>query len=145
MPGLTIIHFGLFGLVLLLGVVGGWLLRANRCAREKIAISASWQEQLESQQSEHDRLAGQNKSLMEQISQYQASQKDFTNRAKELSTSLKEAFSRRDELQRQLKDIRGNRIYVIGQVNRPGHFIMNPTIDVVQALALAGEPLLSHH
>jgi len=37
-----------------------------------------------------------------------------------------------------IKDIRGNRIYVIGQVNRPGHFIMNPTIDVVQALALAG-------
>lgn len=37
-----------------------------------------------------------------------------------------------------IKDIRGNRIYVIGQVQRPGHFIMNPTIDVVQALALAG-------
>jgi polysaccharide export outer membrane protein len=37
-----------------------------------------------------------------------------------------------------IKDIRGNRIYVIGQVQRPGHFVMNPTIDVVQALALAG-------
>lgn len=37
-----------------------------------------------------------------------------------------------------IKDIRGNRIYVIGQVQKPGHFIMNPTIDVVQALALAG-------
>lgn len=37
-----------------------------------------------------------------------------------------------------IKEIRGNRIYVIGQVQRPGHFIMNPTIDVVQALALAG-------
>ena len=58
MPELTIIHFGLFGLMLVLGVVGGWLLRANRCVREKIATSASWQEQLESQQSEHDRLAG---------------------------------------------------------------------------------------
>ena len=37
-----------------------------------------------------------------------------------------------------IKDIRGNRIYVIGQVQRPGHFVMNPTIDVMQALALAG-------
>lgn len=37
-----------------------------------------------------------------------------------------------------IKEIRGNRIYVIGQVQRPGQFIMNPTIDVVQALALAG-------
>ena len=37
-----------------------------------------------------------------------------------------------------IKDIRGNRIYVIGQVQRPGHFIMNPAVDVVQALALAG-------
>ena len=37
-----------------------------------------------------------------------------------------------------IKDIRGNRIYVIGQVQRPGHFVMNPTVDVVQALALAG-------
>ena len=37
-----------------------------------------------------------------------------------------------------IKDIRGNRIYVIGQVKKPGHFVMNPTIDVVQALAMAG-------
>ena len=37
-----------------------------------------------------------------------------------------------------MRDIRGNRIYVIGQVQRPGHFVMNPTIDVMQALALAG-------
>jgi polysaccharide biosynthesis/export protein len=37
-----------------------------------------------------------------------------------------------------ITDIRGNRIYVIGQVQRPGEFIMNPTVDVVQALALAG-------
>ena len=37
-----------------------------------------------------------------------------------------------------IKEIRGNRIYVIGQVQKPGQFIMNPTIDIVQALALAG-------
>ena len=57
---------------------------------------------------EHERLLDQNKSLMEQNSQYQASNKDAKMRASELSSALKEAFERRDELQRQLKDIRGN-------------------------------------
>jgi len=37
-----------------------------------------------------------------------------------------------------IKEIRGNRVYVLGQVQSPGQFIMNPTVDVVQALALAG-------
>jgi len=32
----------------------------------------------------------------------------------------------------------GNIVYVIGQVNKPGSFIMNPTINVLQALSLAG-------
>lgn len=35
-------------------------------------------------------------------------------------------------------EIRGNKIYVIGQVNQPGEFIMNPRVDVMQALSLAG-------
>jgi polysaccharide export outer membrane protein len=34
--------------------------------------------------------------------------------------------------------LEGNRIYVIGQVNRPGSYIMNPQISVLQALNLAG-------
>ena len=34
--------------------------------------------------------------------------------------------------------IQGNKIYVIGQVNTPGEFIMNPRVDVMQALSLAG-------
>jgi polysaccharide biosynthesis/export protein len=34
--------------------------------------------------------------------------------------------------------INGNRIYVIGQVNNPGTFIMNPRLDVMQALSVAG-------
>ena len=37
-----------------------------------------------------------------------------------------------------IKEIRGNRIYILGQVQNPGQFIMNPEIDVMQALALAG-------
>ena len=118
MPELTVIHIGLLGLSLVVGLAIGWYVRADRCAKEKIAVNASWQDQLESQQSEHNRLAEQNKSLMEQISQYQASQKDYSNRAKELSDSLKEAFARRDELQRQLKDIRGNLEVAVAQRDR---------------------------
>jgi predicted flap endonuclease-1-like 5' DNA nuclease len=117
MPELTVTHFALLGGALVVGVVIGWLVRADRCAKEKIAVNASWQDQLESQQSEHGRLAEQNKSLMEQVSQYQASHKDHTNRAKELSDSLKEAFARRDEMQRQLKDMRGKLEIAVAQRN----------------------------
>ena len=35
-------------------------------------------------------------------------------------------------------EIKGNKIYVIGQVNTPGEFIVNPRVDVMQALSLAG-------
>ena len=37
-----------------------------------------------------------------------------------------------------LTGLEGNRIYVIGQVTRPGSYIMNPQISVLQALSLAG-------
>jgi polysaccharide biosynthesis/export protein len=35
-------------------------------------------------------------------------------------------------------DVSGNRIFVIGQVTNPGVFVMNPDLDVMQALSLAG-------
>ena len=70
MPEFTIIHFGLLGLAFAIGIAAGWRMRSDRCAKEKIAVNASWQDQLESQQSEHQSLTEQNKSLMEQISQY---------------------------------------------------------------------------
>jgi polysaccharide export outer membrane protein len=37
-----------------------------------------------------------------------------------------------------VREIRGNKIYVIGQVTRPGEFIVNPRVDVMQALSMAG-------
>lgn len=37
-----------------------------------------------------------------------------------------------------LRQIQGNRIYVLGQVNRPGPYVMIDRMDVMQALALAG-------
>jgi NADH-quinone oxidoreductase subunit E len=106
MPELTAINIGILAGALVVGLALGWIFRGERSAKEKIAINAGWQDQLESVQAELDRLAEQNVSLMEQISQYQASQKDSVNRARELSDSLKETFKRRDELQRQLKNFR---------------------------------------
>jgi polysaccharide export outer membrane protein len=35
-------------------------------------------------------------------------------------------------------DISGNKIYVIGQINNPGAYNMNPDLDVMQALSVAG-------
>jgi polysaccharide export outer membrane protein len=37
-----------------------------------------------------------------------------------------------------VREIGGSRIYVLGQVNRPGDFLLNRPIDVMQALSLAG-------
>jgi len=35
-------------------------------------------------------------------------------------------------------EIHGNKVYVIGQVAKPGEFIVNPSVDVMQALSMAG-------
>lgn len=35
-------------------------------------------------------------------------------------------------------EVKGNVVYVIGQVNKPGQLTMNPTINVLQALSMAG-------
>jgi polysaccharide export outer membrane protein len=37
-----------------------------------------------------------------------------------------------------VQEINGNKIFVIGQVNQPGEFVVNPRVDVMQALSLAG-------
>ena len=108
MPEITVTHIGIVVGALIIGVIVGWVFRGSRAASEKTAINVGWQEQLEAQRNEHERLLDQNKSLMEQNSQYQASNRDAKNRASELGDALKEAFARRDELQRQMKDIRGN-------------------------------------
>ncbi len=108
MPEITVIHIALLAVILVIGIVIGWVSRGNRSAKEKEAISIGWQEQLAAQRSEHDRLAEQNKSLMEQVSQYKASNTEAKLRAKELSDAVKEAFERRDELQREVKDMRSS-------------------------------------
>lgn len=37
-----------------------------------------------------------------------------------------------------VQEVRGNKVYVIGQVTKPGEFIVNPSVDIMQALSMAG-------
>jgi polysaccharide export outer membrane protein len=37
-----------------------------------------------------------------------------------------------------LAEVNGNKIFVIGQVNNPGEFVMGAPVDVMQALSMAG-------
>jgi predicted flap endonuclease-1-like 5' DNA nuclease len=106
MPELNVIHIAIIAAVTVIGAIVGWVLRGKRSEEEKAAVSAGWQEQINAQRIEHDRLTEQNKALMEQVSQYLASNKDAKNRAKELSEAIQEAYARRDQLQREIKDIR---------------------------------------
>jgi len=115
MPEITIIHIVLLVIAALAGVVAGWIIRGNRSVQEKAAVNSGWQNQIEAQRKEHDRLVDQNKGLMEQVSQFQASHTDAKNRAKELSIVVQEAFERRDELQREIKDIRSNLEVVVNE------------------------------
>jgi polysaccharide export outer membrane protein len=39
-----------------------------------------------------------------------------------------------------VKQSQGNKIYVVGKVNKPGEYASNRTIDVMQALSMAGGP-----
>jgi len=106
MPEITVIDIAALAAMAFIGIVIGWILRGHRSADEKAAVSAGWQDQIDAQRNEHERLVVQNKGLMEQVNQFQVSNIDAKNRAKELSTAVQEAFSRRDDLQREIKDIR---------------------------------------
>lgn len=115
MPDLTAIHVALLVLTALIGGGVAWSLRGKRAGQEKAAINAGWQEQMEAQRTEHQRLIDQNKNLMDQVSQFQASNRDAKNRAKELAEAVQAAYARRDELQREIKDVRGNLETVLSQ------------------------------
>ena len=108
MPEITATLIAFIAGSVAVGAAIGWISRGRRCAQEKATVSEGWQRQIDAQRAEHGRLVEQNRTLMEQISQLQASGKDATNRARELSDALKEAFERRDRLQRQLKEIRSS-------------------------------------
>ena len=129
MPEITIVHIVILVASLAAGIIVGWIFRGRKSTSEKTAINLGWQEQLAAQRNEHERLLEQNKSLMEQNGQYQASNKDSKMRASELSAALKEAFERRDELQRQIKDIRSNLEATVAQRNQLQNDMQNRAVE----------------
>ncbi len=118
MQNLSPVMIGLAAAMLLLGIVVGWFIRGSRVGREKAAINAGWQEQIGVQQGEHDRIADQNKSLMEQISQYRVSKKDADRQVNELSESLRKTQSEREALEKELRETRSNLDVSIKQRDR---------------------------
>ena len=108
MPDITILHIVLLALSAVIGLVCGWVIRGRQSVQEKAAINVGWNERIGAQESEHHRLVIQNRNLMDQISEFQASNRDAKNRAKELSAATQQANERRDVLQREIKDIRNN-------------------------------------
>lgn len=103
---------------LLAGVIAGWFLRSLRTSREKAALSAGWQHQLDAQQSENDRIAAQNTSLMEQVNQFQAANSDLRKRAETLARETRESLDARNELERQLRETRSNLDVAVKQRDR---------------------------
>ena len=49
-----------------------------------------------------------------------------------------EKFIPQPDVSVSIRQINGNKIYVIGKVNRPGEFPLSKPLDVMQALSLAG-------
>jgi len=115
MPEFTVIHIALLALSAVIGLVIGWVIRGNRSAQEKTAVNAGWNERINAQETEHHRLVIQNRNLMDQISEFQESNRDAKNRAKELSVAAQEANERRDVLQREIKEIRSNLEVAVAQ------------------------------
>ena len=72
-------------------------------------------------------LAGEINAVGRTLSQVQT---DITNR---LLKYIPEAV-----VTATLTQLEGNRVFVIGQVNKPGAYVMNPRYNVLQALSVAG-------
>lgn len=106
MPEITMLEISILTGAAVLGIILGWLGRSNRTKREKSAINAGWQEQLEAKNLESERLQTQNKNLMEQVSRFQGEDRNASRQSKELSSALKESLERRKKLELQLDDAR---------------------------------------
>jgi polysaccharide export outer membrane protein len=67
----------------------------------------------------------------------QASNKTVEQLRKEISTRLAK-YIPGAVVTVSAKQIQGNKIYVVGKVNRPGEFIVSRYVDVMQAISIAG-------
>ena len=71
------------------------------------------------------------------VGNVQASGKSVEQLQAEVSDKLKR-FIPDPSVTVAVKQLSGNKIYVIGKVNRPGEFIATRNVDIVQALSMAG-------
>jgi polysaccharide biosynthesis/export protein len=69
--------------------------------------------------------------------QMDARNKTVTELQTELTAKLKKFISD-PVVTVSIQEIKGNKVYVIGQVQKPGDFVVNPRVDVMQALSMAG-------
>jgi len=69
--------------------------------------------------------------------QFDARNKTVQELQQELTVKLKKFISD-PVVTVSIQDIKGNKVYVIGQVQKPGDFVVNPRVDVMQALSMAG-------
>src|ERR1700761_9060874 len=69
--------------------------------------------------------------------QMDARNKTVTELQQELTAKLKKFISD-PVVTVSIQEIKGNKVYVIGQVQKPGDFVVNPRVDVMQALSMAG-------
>lgn len=118
MPEFTVTHIALLALSAIVGLITGWVIRGGRSAQEKAAVNAGWNERIAAQESEHHRLVMQNRGLMDKISEFQSSNQHANNQLKALSTAAQEANERRDVLQSEIRDIRGNLEVAIAERNQ---------------------------
>ena len=69
--------------------------------------------------------------------QLDARNKSVAELQQELTTKLKKFISD-PVVTVSIQEIKGNKVYVIGQVQKPGDFVVYPRVDVMQALSMAG-------
>lgn len=108
MPEISPMLLAAGGAGLLLGALIGWFFRSSRVKPEKEAIHASWQEQIAAQKNEHNRISLQNKNLMEQVSQFRATQREADGRANSLAGTLDNAVRECDRLRTELDEANTN-------------------------------------
>ena len=71
------------------------------------------------------------------IGEINSKNKSIANITNEIANKL-EKFIPQPDVSVSIRQINGNKIYVIGKVNRPGEFALSKPLDVMQALSLAG-------
>ncbi len=92
----------------LLAAAVTWLLRGRRYQREKAALNSGWQRQIDAQRTEQQRSAERNDKLKVKLNEVQAAARMQKQRLQSLDDELRAAKGRRDELQRDIQQIRNN-------------------------------------